>query len=127
MAKSPEKPPFSIVSGTAGPVPPPRPLGQHGSALWQRVQSEYRITDVGGAEILSQICSAADRVESLRAAIDRDGETIFTKSGPKAHPALRDETQLRAFIVRGIEKLGLNFEAIKPSGRPPGGGLGWTR
>jgi hypothetical protein len=37
---------------------------------------------------------------------------------PKAHPLLRDETQIRAFICRGLSRLGLNVEAIKPVGRP---------
>jgi P27 family predicted phage terminase small subunit len=126
MAKSPEKPPLAIVSGdTAGPIPP-RPLGQHGAALWRKVQSEYTITDCGGAEILAQICAAQDRVEALRERIDADGETVHTRGGmPRAHPALRDELQLRSFIVKSLEKLGLNVEAVKPPGRPPGGGLGW--
>jgi hypothetical protein len=124
MAK--DKPsPLTIVSGDAGPAPP-RPLGQHGAALWQKVQSEYRITDCGGVEILAQICAAQDRVEALRERIDADGETVHTRGGvPGAHPALRDELQLRSFIVKSLEKLGLNVEAVRPPGRPPGGGLGW--
>jgi hypothetical protein len=33
------------------------------------------------------------------------------------HP--KHELQLRAFIVKTLEKLGLNVETIKPIGRPP--------
>jgi hypothetical protein len=125
MAKAPEKPPLAIVSADTGPSPP-RPLGQHGAALWRKVQGEYRIADCGGIEILAQICAAQDRVEALRERIDGDGETVHTRGGmPRAHPALRDELQLRSFIVKSLEKLGLNVEAVKPPGRPPGGGLGW--
>jgi len=124
MAKSPEKPPFSIVSGdTAGPSPP-RPLGPHGRQLWHRVQSEYRITDCGGVELLSQACAAEDTAESLAEAIARDGHVIHSRTGvPRTHPAVKDE---RAFVVRTLERLGLNVEAVKSPGRPPGGGLGWS-
>src|SRR5262249_21713181 len=31
---------------------PPRKLGEAGESLWLRVQSEYRIEDVGGVELL---------------------------------------------------------------------------
>jgi hypothetical protein len=46
---------------------------------------------------------------------------VQTGSGPKAHPALRDELAGRAFIVRTLERLGLNVETIKPMGRPSKG------
>lgn len=107
-------------------MPLPRKLGEHGLALWNAVHSEYQIDDRGGVEILTQICAASDRVEALAAQINEDGETIRTRTGVlKAHPCLKDELALRAFICRGLERLGLNIESIKPSvGRPPGG-LGW--
>jgi hypothetical protein len=117
MPKPPDKPPLSIVSTETASISPPRPLGPHGSSLWQRVQREYAVTDCGGVEMLTQICEAVDRLRALRAAIDADGEVIRTRTGvPRAHPALRDEVQLRAFVIRTIEKLGLNFEPIKHLG-----------
>jgi len=125
MAKTPGKPPFSIVSDETAGILPPRPLGPHGKALWDRVQGEYSIKDCGGVEILAQICAAEDRVEALREQINADGAILRTRSGFKANPLLRDETALRAFIVRSIERLGLNVEAVKVPGRPPSGGLGW--
>ena len=88
------------------------------------MQSAYRIDDVGGIELLAQVCAAQDRVEALAEAINRDGETLHTRNGPKAHPALRDELACRAFIVRTLERLGLNVETIKPMGRPSYG-FGW--
>jgi hypothetical protein len=74
----------------------------------------------GGLELLVQACATVDRVKALREAIDRDGEVVATRTGPKAHPALRDELAGRAFIVKTLERLGLNIETIKPGpGRPP--------
>ena len=83
---------------------------------------EYSIEDAGGIELLCQACQAADRVEALAAQIDHDGEIVRARTGPpRAHPGLKDEIALRSFIVRTIERLGLNFEAVRSStGRPPG-------
>jgi hypothetical protein len=126
MPKTPEKLPFSVVSNETVGISPPRPLGSHGTALWDRVQCEYAIADCGGVELLCQACQALDRAESLAEAIAVDGPVIRTRNGvPRSHPAVRDELQCRAFIVKTIEKLGINFESIKPIGRPSAA-IGWT-
>jgi hypothetical protein len=125
VAKSSEKPPLTLVDPASIGIAPPRKLGQHGLALWNSVQTAYRIDDVGGIELLAQACAAADRVEALAERINADGEVVHTRTGPKAHPALRDELACRAFICRTLERLGLNVETIKPVGRPPYG-LGYA-
>jgi hypothetical protein len=120
MGKIPEKPALTLV-GPAATVPaPPRPLAPAGQALWARVQTEYQILDCGGAEILCLACQALDRAESLSAAIAEDGQTIRTRTGVRAHPALRDELANRALCARLLEKLGITVEAVKPPGHPPG-------
>ena len=125
MRKLPGTSPLSIASATQPVVSPPRPLGAHGMALWNSIMGEYAISDRGGLELLAQACATVDRVEALREAIDRDGEVVASRTGPEAHPALRDELAGRAFIVRTLERLGLNIETIKPGpGRPPKP-LGW--
>jgi hypothetical protein len=124
MAKNAEKPPLTMVDPDSIGVSPPRKLGQHGLSLWNSVQTAYRIDDVGGIELLAQACAAADRVEALAERITADGEVVNTRAGPKAHPALRDELAGRAFIVRTLERLGLNVETIKPMGRPSKGWRG---
>jgi hypothetical protein len=119
VAKKPKKPSLMIVTSSEPTGPqPPRSLGEHGLTLWQNVMSECEIEDVGGLEVLAQICGAKDRLEAMRTQIDADGETIIVKGVPKPHPLLRDEIQIRAFICRGLARLGLNLEAVKPVGRP---------
>ena len=101
MAKPPQKPPLALVSGEIESYATPlRPLGHHGQRLWSSVMSEYGISDIGGREILTQICELLDRAERLRAAIDADGEIIRTKTGPKLHPAVREETSIRVAIQK---------------------------
>jgi hypothetical protein len=122
MAKTTKQPKLTVVSPDATGVHPPRDLGRHGMALWQSITAEYDVSDAGGVEMLAQACQAADRVEALAEQISRDGEIVHTRTGPKSHPGLKDEVQLRAFIVRTIKALGLNFEPLRSGpGRPPGG------
>jgi hypothetical protein len=118
MTKAADRPPLTVIDPATTGISPPRKLGQHGLSLWNSVQNAYRIDDVGGIELLAQVCAAADRVEALAGRISADGEVIHTRTGPKAHPALRDELAGRSFIVRTLERLGLNVETIKPMGRP---------
>jgi hypothetical protein len=125
MTRTPDRPPLTVVGPTTTGASPPRSLGRHGLDLWNAIMREYRIADRGGIELLAHICDAQDRVDKLKAAIDRDGETVHTRAGPRAHPALRDELHLRAFICRTLERLGVNVEVVKPVGRP-GNFAGWA-
>src|SRR5262249_46238750 len=123
---STKPPPFTIVGkGAESPPNPPRKLGEAGESLWVRVQSEYRIQDVGGVELLMQACLAADRAEALAAVIEADGERIMTKNGPKDHPCLKHELAARSFIVRTLQRLGVTDEPLKALGHPTRP-LGWT-
>ena len=64
---------------------------------------------------------ALDRMQSLRAQIDADGEVVRTKNGlKKQHPALKSELAARSFIARTLQRLGLNLEPLQSRpGRPP--------
>jgi hypothetical protein len=126
MPKSPENRPFSIVPPEPVGSPPPRPLGRHGQALWNAVMGEYGIKDTGGIELLAQACGAVDVIEMLGEAIARDGAIVYSRAGPKAHPAVKDQIAARAFVVRTLERLGLNVEAVKPGPGRPATSMGWT-
>jgi hypothetical protein len=116
-----DKPPLAIIDAPAAEPPaPPRTLGPAGQDLWSRVMAEFAIDDVGGVELLAQCCEAADRVRTLAECIARDGETIQTKTGLRAHPALRDELSNRAFLVTSLRRLGIVDERIARMGRPSG-------
>jgi len=124
MAKMPGNPSFSVVSPEITAISRPRKIGPAGLALWNAVMAEYAIQDRGGLELLGEACAARDRVEELAEALNRDGAVVYTKSGPKVHPAVREELAGRAFIVKTLERLGLNVEVVKSPGRPPKLG-GW--
>jgi hypothetical protein len=117
------KPPLNLVDANATSPSPPRKLGQHGLELWRQVMTEYSIADRGGIELLCQACGALDRVEALAERISADGEVILVRGVPKPHPALQAELAARSLVCWCLERLGLNLEAIKPIGRPPGPGF----
>jgi hypothetical protein len=120
-----KKPQISLVTDRASTsIEPPRPLGIHGRSLWDRIMSEYDIRDAGGVELLTQACQALDRAEALREQIESDGEVIRVRGLVKAHPALRDELNARAFCTRTLQRLNLDMGAVKAVGRPGGIG-GW--
>jgi hypothetical protein len=113
------KPSLTIGGPTPTGFQPPRKLGPAGRQLWDGVMAEYDIRDRGGLELLCLAAETLDRVGRLAERIDAEGEVVRSKSGPRAHPALRDELAGRAFVARTLERLGLNIETIKPVGRPP--------
>jgi hypothetical protein len=100
---------------------PPRPLGVHGERLWQAIELEFDIVDTASCELLCLACQALDRAESLRETIDRDGDVLQTESGPRPHPALKDELNNRVFVRQTLRALGLVYEPTRPGpGRPSG-------
>lgn len=121
-----KKPPLSVVTPGKTGIQPPQQFGQPGVELWGFVQSQFRIVDCGGVTILTQLCTAADRLEILKSQIDSDGPIIKTKNGPRANPLIREETALRAFICRGLERLGIASEPIKATPGRPGGFAAWS-
>ena len=126
MSKSPRTTRLSVIEPPATTaIEPPRKLKEAGCALWYSIQSEFKIEDSGGIEVLVQCCEAADRLETLAAQIDKDGEVVCTKQGPREHPLLKSELANRSFIVKSLRTLGVLEEAIRSIGRPPKS-YGWT-
>jgi hypothetical protein len=123
-----EKPRFSRVSSDFIPISPPRDLGEPGQNLWDALQREFRIEDRGGVELLAAACEALDRAQALREAIKRDGEMLYSgRSGaPRPHPGIKLELELRAFVVKTLEKLGVTLEPLKATVGRPGSAIGWT-
>ena len=84
------------------------------------MQGEYQILDAGGVELLLQACEALDRVQSCRQRISEDGEATRVNGAIREHPLMKIELGNRAFVVRTLARLGLDVEAVKSRGRPPG-------
>jgi hypothetical protein len=60
--------------------------------------------------MLTHAAQALDRAEKYAEQIDAEGATIETKHGLKEHPLLKHELAARAFVVRTLQRLGLDVE-----------------
>jgi hypothetical protein len=114
-------PRLTVVDPALTSADPPSTLGDPGKRLWTQVLAEYDVSDVAGRQMLLQCCQMTDRAEGLAEEIAADGTVIRTREGIKDHPALKHELAARAFVVRTLCRLGLNFEPLHVNrGRPPG-------
>ena len=114
-----KKPNLSVVNPATTGIQPPFTLGKHGRSLWDRIQAEYDVTDSGGVEMLAQACAGADLAAKLQDEIERDGAVIRVRGSVRSHPSVKDLLSTRAFVVRTLTKLGLNYEPVRASvGRP---------
>src|SRR5262245_16371374 len=114
MAKKPlqlvtDPPVLDVAAAPAG-------LGPDGAALWNEVQAEFRIADVGGRLLLAQAAAAADMVARLCAEIDKVGLTIEMPSGRRSNPMLKDLLGHRCFITATLKRLGITDEPVKQVG-----------
>ena len=91
----------------------PPDLGPAGLAMWNRVTSEFDMSDAGGWLLLELAARSVDRASSCAEHIKRDGEIVRTPAGLKPHPLIREETIARSFAARCITKLGIAYEPIK--------------
>lgn len=103
------------------PFPQPhRPLSKAGQSLWDRLQSEYEITDAAGLELLQVACEATDGAASIAKRISVEGASVQTRHGVKEHPLLRSENAARGIVLRALRQLGLTDQPILKPGRPSG-------
>jgi hypothetical protein len=121
VAKNPtDKPPLSIVNLPSTIPKPPANLGPIGANFWRSIMAEYDISDSGGQALLEQAALAYQRAEALRVEIDRDGEIVRTRTGMREHPGLKIELASRSFVVRSLQRLGVNLEMVRSaSGKRP--------
>ena len=91
----------------APPVPTaPIHLGTAGLGLWGRINDAFELAP-GQLEFLTLACFSLDRAEALRERIEADGSVIQDDRGPRAHPAIRDETANRALVARLLQRAGV--------------------
>jgi hypothetical protein len=119
-----KKPKLHLVGSDHVPTPP-RELGEHGMRLWQSIQREYCIADIGGCELLAQAGAALDLAERCRAEIAETGLLVRTKTGTRENPLAKVELTARSAVCRIIRQLGLDVEPVKSPGRPPGASYGY--
>ena len=98
----------------------PTGLGAEGRRLWEQITTEWQIDDAASATLLTMACRQLDRAEECAQRLAKDGLTLKTRAGVKAHPLVASEISCRGFVSRALSKLGVLYEPQKMIGRPPG-------
>jgi hypothetical protein len=99
----------------------PEHLGAPGRELWASIQESYKITDPGGLALLQTAAEASDRIASVRAQIDKQGELLVIKGAPRVNPLCAVERDQRAALIRALKELHLDLEPVRDRpGRPEG-------
>lgn len=94
---------------------PPEGLSTAGAALWSAVADVLDL-DEHEALALRELCRTADTLDTLQAAVDRDGVLTESSQGTRAHPALVELRQQRIAFARLVSAMRL------PSGLASGKG-----
>jgi hypothetical protein len=105
---------------------PARKLGPHGQALWDKIKKAYDIRTQADRATLKLVCEAQDRLHGVEQRIKADGLMVMARNGPREHPLLRAEAQLRSYISRYLQRLVDPNERRAGPGRPGSGGVGIT-
>jgi hypothetical protein len=116
-------PALRIVPGPKLPEPPAH-LGAPGRELWQSIMRGYEISDPGGLALLATAAEAQDRIASVRAQIDQQGEMLMVRGLPRVHPLCAVERDQRSALVRALRALNLDVEPLRDRGGRQPGGLG---
>ena len=97
---------------------PPAHLRAAGCDLWRSTLNDW---DLEGADlvVLATACECLDRLEQIRAALDKDGIVLEDPSGRKrSHPLLAAEAQAHGVLLRAWNQLNLTDEEPPRVGRP---------
>lgn len=84
----------------------PDGLAASGIALWDAV-ADVLALDEHEALALREICRTADTLDTLQAEVNRDGATVDSPQGRKAHPALVELRAQRVTFARLVAALRL--------------------
>lgn len=117
------------LAGDPGAVdaitPPPAWLSKHAKAEWRRVMPELikrRILTLADFGSLESYCIASGQVRDMERLISKEGHVVQTERGPRAHPAVRIQSDAMTRARLLAAELGLTpVSRSRPSIRDDGG------
>lgn len=77
-----------------------------GKRLWSSVVDEFDLEEHELA-LLREAVRTVDQLDTLAGLIERDGEMVEGRFGPKLHPAIAEARQLRIALARTLAALRL--------------------
>jgi hypothetical protein len=95
-----------VVTVRKAPEKPPVGLGADALALWSSVIDGYELEEHERA-LLVEACRTVDLLVTLDEEVRRDGPTIDSSQGLRAHPAATEARQQRIALARLLAALRL--------------------
>jgi hypothetical protein len=98
---------LSLVASNPSPTPPeiPSHLGKPERELFQHLTTEYDFATTASVSMLCVALESHMRARLCREQISKDGQTLKTAQGPKAHPLLTAERAAQSQYVGTMKKL----------------------
>jgi len=89
-------------------APAPEDLGDAGHELWRKLMEAYALGDEHGKAVLAIACRAADRAESCRLKVAKEGMTVKDRWRQiRPHPLLAVERAARQQMLQALRQLSL--------------------
>jgi hypothetical protein len=88
-------------------------LSVESAAIFNRLATEFEITDSAGLVMLNSACECLDRISAARALIASAGLVIDSPTGWKAHPAAALERDARTQLHSALRLLKLDPEIVE--------------
>ena len=100
----------------------PKHLSKESKTLWQRLLSEYDVSDEAGLLLLTTAMEAFDRMRDCQTAIKTEGLQLPDRFGNlKPHPLTGVEKDSRSAMMAALKALNLDLEPLQDRpGRPAG-------
>lgn len=100
----------------------PTHLSLEARRWFDRLLTEYGITDDAGLLLLQTALEAFDRMRDCQEAITEEGPQVKDRFDQlKAHPLLATERDARSQMLAALKQLNLDLEPLQDApGRPPG-------
>lgn len=103
---------LSVAEGSGERVEPSG-LGDRASAFWRVIVAEFDLSDAE-VELLTEAAWMLTEIDSLRAALERDGVTVAGSAGQRrVHPAVGEIRQHRLALARLVKVLDLPLEEVE--------------
>lgn len=90
-----------------------------GEKFWLDVQNAFDVVDPHHMKLLENACIMADRAESAREAIAKDGITTLNRFGEvREHPATVVERASMTSFRQAVREMGLSIDIPEPTRGP---------
>lgn len=97
----------------------PMELKKSGKKFWQKVLSEYELSEAHDLERLSMAAKCLDEISAAEAQVTQDGMFLTNRYGSVIeHPAMKTVKDLRLLFVKIIRELALDIDTPADT-RPP--------